>query len=30
MRRCALLNPDDQAAARGPGAHYLVAPREDA
>jgi MerR family redox-sensitive transcriptional activator SoxR len=30
MRRCALLNPDDQAAARGPGAHYLVAPREGA
>ena len=30
MRRCALLNPDDSAAARGPGAHYLVAPREGA
>ena len=30
MRRCALLNPHDQAAARGPGAHYLVAPREGA
>ena len=30
MRRCALLNPDDQAAARGPGAHYLVVPREGA
>ena len=30
MRRCALLNPGDQAAARGPGAHYLVAPREGA
>jgi MerR family redox-sensitive transcriptional activator SoxR len=28
MRRCALLNPGDQAAARGPGAHYLVVPRE--
>jgi MerR family redox-sensitive transcriptional activator SoxR len=24
MRRCALLNPDDEAAERGPGAHYLV------
>jgi MerR family redox-sensitive transcriptional activator SoxR len=24
MRRCALLNPHDEAAARGPGAHYLV------
>jgi MerR family redox-sensitive transcriptional activator SoxR len=26
MRRCALLNPGDEAAARGPGAHYLVRP----
>ena len=30
MRRCALLNPDDEAAARGPGAHYLVRSRESA
>jgi MerR family redox-sensitive transcriptional activator SoxR len=26
LRRCALLNPDDEAAERGPGAHYLLAP----
>jgi MerR family redox-sensitive transcriptional activator SoxR len=25
LRRCALLNPGDEAAQRGPGAHYLVA-----
>jgi MerR family redox-sensitive transcriptional activator SoxR len=24
LRRCALLNPADEAAGRGPGAHYLV------
>jgi MerR family transcriptional regulator, redox-sensitive transcriptional activator SoxR len=24
LRRCALLNPDDEAAERGPGAHYLL------
>jgi MerR family redox-sensitive transcriptional activator SoxR len=24
LRRCALLNPDDEAAARGPGAAYFV------
>jgi len=24
LRRCALINPDDQAAARGAGAHYLL------
>jgi MerR family redox-sensitive transcriptional activator SoxR len=23
--RCELLNPDDEAAAQGPGAHYLTA-----
>jgi MerR family redox-sensitive transcriptional activator SoxR len=23
LTKCALLNPDDEAAARGPGAHYL-------
>ena len=28
LRRCALLNPDDEAAARGPGAHYLRGSRE--
>jgi MerR family redox-sensitive transcriptional activator SoxR len=22
--RCTLLNPDDEAAARGPGAHFLL------
>ena len=27
LRRCTLLNPDDKAAARGPGAHYLVESR---
>ena len=27
MRRCALLNPDDKAAQRGPGAPYLVQAR---
>ena len=27
---CALLNPDDEAAALGPGAHYLRAPRSPA
>jgi len=27
LRRCALLNPDDEAAQRGPGAHYLVRSR---
>jgi MerR family transcriptional regulator, redox-sensitive transcriptional activator SoxR len=26
LRRCALLNPDDEAAERGAGAHYLLAP----
>ena len=26
LRKCALLNPDDEAAERGPGAHYLLAP----
>ena len=30
MRRCALLNPHDEAAARGPGAHYLVRSAADA
>jgi MerR family redox-sensitive transcriptional activator SoxR len=29
LRRCALLNPADAAAARGPGAHYLVEPRDE-
>jgi MerR family redox-sensitive transcriptional activator SoxR len=24
LRRCALLNPDDEAGERGPGAHYLL------
>jgi MerR family redox-sensitive transcriptional activator SoxR len=24
LTKCALLNPDDEAAARGPGAHYLA------
>jgi MerR family transcriptional regulator, redox-sensitive transcriptional activator SoxR len=24
LRRCALLNPEDEAAERGPGAHYLI------
>jgi MerR family redox-sensitive transcriptional activator SoxR len=28
LRRCALLNPSDEAAQRGPGAHYLVKPRD--
>jgi MerR family redox-sensitive transcriptional activator SoxR len=28
LRRCALLNPDDEAAGRGPGAHYLVGSRD--
>jgi MerR family transcriptional regulator, redox-sensitive transcriptional activator SoxR len=28
LRRCALLNPGDEAAGRGPGAHYLVASRD--
>jgi MerR family transcriptional regulator, redox-sensitive transcriptional activator SoxR len=27
LRRCALLNPEDEAAGRGPGAHYLVGSR---
>ena len=27
LRRCALLNPDDEAADLGPGAPYLVKPR---
>jgi MerR family redox-sensitive transcriptional activator SoxR len=27
LRRCALLNPADEAAQRGPGAHYLVRSR---
>jgi MerR family transcriptional regulator, redox-sensitive transcriptional activator SoxR len=27
LTKCALLNPDDEAAARGPGAHYLDADR---
>jgi MerR family transcriptional regulator, redox-sensitive transcriptional activator SoxR len=26
LRRCALLNPDDEAGGRGAGAHYLLAP----
>jgi MerR family transcriptional regulator, redox-sensitive transcriptional activator SoxR len=26
LRRCALLNPADEAGRRGPGAHYLVEP----
>ena len=29
LRRCALLNPGDEAAERGPGAHYLVGPRDE-
>ena len=24
LKRCALLNPDDEAAQRGPGAHFLL------
>jgi MerR family redox-sensitive transcriptional activator SoxR len=28
LRRCALLNPGDEAAVRGAGAHYLVRARE--
>ena len=28
LRRCALLNPEDEAAGRGPGAHYLVGSRD--
>src|SRR3954447_24537460 len=28
LRRCALLNPADEAAERGPGAHYLLKPRD--
>ena len=28
LRRCALLNPEDEAAGRGPGAHYLVESRD--
>jgi MerR family transcriptional regulator, redox-sensitive transcriptional activator SoxR len=27
LRTCALLNPDDEAASKGPGAHYLSRPR---
>ena len=27
LRRCALLNPADEAAQRGPGAHYLLESR---
>ena len=27
LKTCALLNPGDEAAARGPGAHYLVQER---
>ena len=27
LRRCALLNPGDEAARDGPGAHYLLEPR---
>ena len=27
LRRCALLNPGDEAAREGPGAHYLVKSR---
>src|SRR4051794_36980401 len=27
LRRCSLLNRGDEAAARGPGAHYLLEPR---
>ncbi len=27
LRRCTLINPGDEAAAAGPGAHYLVHPR---
>jgi MerR family redox-sensitive transcriptional activator SoxR len=30
LRRCALLNPGDEAAQRGPGAHYLVPQRRAA
>jgi MerR family redox-sensitive transcriptional activator SoxR len=29
LRRCALLNPADEAAQRGPGAHYLLESRPD-
>jgi MerR family redox-sensitive transcriptional activator SoxR len=28
--RCTLLNPDDEAAARGPGAHFLIRDRRRA
>jgi MerR family transcriptional regulator, redox-sensitive transcriptional activator SoxR len=28
LRRCALLNPSDEAGERGPGAHYLLKPRD--
>ena len=28
LRRCALLNPGDEAARRGPGAHYLMRSRD--
>ena len=27
LRRCALLNPGDEAAARGPGAHHVARAR---
>ena len=27
LRRCTLLNPGDEAAREGPGAHYLVKSR---
>lgn len=30
LRTCALLNPNDQAAALGAGAHYLTGDRQDA
>jgi MerR family redox-sensitive transcriptional activator SoxR len=30
IEACGLLNPDDEAAESGPGAHYLVAPRPGA
>ncbi|HZO62596.1 MAG TPA: redox-sensitive transcriptional activator SoxR [Gaiellaceae bacterium] len=30
LRTCGLLNPDDKAAAAGPGAHYLVRGRAEA
>jgi MerR family transcriptional regulator, redox-sensitive transcriptional activator SoxR len=28
LRRCSLLNPDDEAAELGPGAHYLLTSRD--